>query len=497
MHPTPLLVDSGFLNSFTGSLPLAIATLDYWHLSTVETGNLSMLLHFLVRDLEGGQGSARFGEDDWRLVDHDLSTSDVEDVPFTCISYTWGAGREPSPFFSSFNISDRTIPAVNALVSHRPSCARIWVDAFCVPIATPERNHTLESMGYIYSQAKEVIVVLSSAARSVLAQMSTSDHIRTEHLDILEKEDWISRAWTYQEAVNSRCLFITCEGPDSAIVDGSHFLDCLGYTLSRLEGTASATYKRQQYPRLDAFEDLIADYMIAGFGERSALQVMANMDRRCAHFAQDLFYAMMGAISTAPSSFDGAVDPCEAFMSICERKGDYSFIYSTSKRDPSPGKRWRPASGGLLRSILSWHCFGAGQPAHEESGSLYLDQVIVFDVQPIEERGIGFIKHWLAVQKLGVTCSSQLEVSAHAALEVMGFIGSGNCLSTTHGFFFPAEMIVPDEGLTVLVATGVRWTFGAPGLACRGGGGGDAESYIPGIFFGQVDDAAATSVKIS
>ena len=451
-----------------------------------------MLLHLLVRDPEGGQGSARFGGVDWKLADHDMGTSDSEDVPFTCISYTWGLGKVESPFHPlPYKISDRTVPALDAVVSRRPSCARIWVDAFCVPLTAPERNRTLESMGHIYSQAEEVIVVLSSAARPILEQMRTSEHLKPEDLDILETEEWVSRAWTYQEAVNSRRLWITCEGPDSAIIDGADFLNRLGYSLSRLEGPVFADTKRLRYPRLDAFEDLVADWMTAGFGERSALQVMANMDRRCQHYPQDRFYAMMGAISTACSSFDGDVDPCEAFMSLCERQGDDSFIYSSAQRDTSPGKRWRPASGDLLPSILSWLCYGAGQPVHDESGSLYLDRVIALDNRPMEELGKIFIEKWLALRKLS---SSEPHVSIYTALKHMGFSGSANYISTTHGFFFPAEMIENSDGITVLVAAGLRWTFGAPGLARSRG---STESYTPGVFFGHLDESAATSVKIS
>ncbi|ETI25784.1 hypothetical protein G647_02558 [Cladophialophora carrionii CBS 160.54] len=350
-------------------------------------------------------------------------------------------------------------------------------------------------MGFIYSQAEEVIVVLSKAARPVLEQMSTSDHIDRVHLDLLEQEEWVTRAWTYQEAVNSRSLYISCEESHGAIVQGSHFLNCLGYTLSRLDGGSGlASDKRQRYPRLDAFEDLIADYMIAGYQERSALQVMSNMDRRTQGRREDHFYAMMGAISTVRASSCPVLDPCEAFMSLCERKGDYSFIYSAAKRDTRPSRRWRPVSGDLP-SILPWHCFGAGQPGHADSGSFYLDAMLPLVNAPLDEDGKDFVERWIASSKIRAVGSPEsLQESAYIALRAMGFTGSPECVSTRRGFFFPRERLSIDREITVLVATTVRWTCGAPGFArCNQ----NEEMYTPGVFFGRVDNAAAVSVKVS
>ncbi len=453
-----------------------------------------MLLYLLSQDPASGRGSVEIAGRHWNLAPQDLNHLKIEETPFICLSYTWGNGRERSPFHAACNISDRTVPALKAIVRHRPSCKHFWIDAFCVPINTPERAHTLESMGFIYSQAEEVIVVLSSAARPVLEQMSTSDHVGSGHLDILEREEWITRSWTYQEAVNSKTLNITCEGTDSAILDGSRFLNCLGYTLSRQGSSGLVNDQRERYPRLDAFEDLIADYMTAGYQERSALQVMSNMDRRTQQHSEDHFYAMLGAISTTRASSSETLDPCEAFMSLCERKGDYSFIYSAAKRASTPSKRWRPMSGDLP-SILPWHCWGDGQPAHEDEGSLYLDQMMLFKNSPTDEDGVKFVEAWLTSSRLGVAKSTEsLQESAYAALQTMGFRGSPKCVATTHGFFFPSEPIAADEEIILLVATTIRWTFGAPGLArC----GGIARSYIPGVFFGRIEKEAATSVKVS
>ncbi|RYP33473.1 hypothetical protein DL767_004751 [Monosporascus sp. MG133] len=395
---------------------------------------IAMLLYLLERDAEGGLGSVEIGGNHWRLAAFDLDASDVQDLPFICVSYTWGEGREPSPFHPSFDVSD-------------------------------QRAHTLESMGYIYSRASEVIVVLSNAARSVLEQMRTSDRLDSIHLDVLEREKWVSRAWTYQEAVNSRNLFITCEDPYGAIVEGSHFLNSLGNTLSRLGGSGFASDKRQRYPRLDVFQDLIADSMIAEYQERSALQVMSNMDRRTQRHREDHFYAMIGAISTARASSCETSDPCEAFMR--------SSVHLTL---------------ALLR----------GGPAGSQGIGVLIPGPDDATREPFNgqgREGEKFVEEWLESSEIRDVDSPEfVQESMHAALQFMGFKGSPDCISTTHGLFFPYERISADEETIILVATQVRWTFGAPGIArCYG----NAELYTPGVFIGLIDNAVVTSVKMS
>ena len=53
----------------------------------------------------------------------------------------------------------------------------------------------------------------------------------------------------------------------------------------------------EKFPRLNASEDLIADGLTAVYQERSALQVMDNMDRRLIREPKSRFYSMIGAIT--------------------------------------------------------------------------------------------------------------------------------------------------------------------------------------------------------
>lgn len=452
-----------------------------------------MRLYFLVESTAAEARQLTVGGRSWTLSAHDLDAS--ADPDFACISYTWGDGREPSPLEPGFNISNRTLPVLESFIRHRPACRRIWVDAFCVPHEPRERAATLESMGYIYSQAREVVVVLSAAAQPALAHMVGHDRVREEHLAVLEREGWVSRAWTYQEAVNSRRLHIACEGARTAIVDGCDFLNIVGYTLSRMDGSHAS--KTRRFPRLDTFQDVIADYFVAEYEQRSALVIMTNMDRRTQRDAADHFYAMIGAVSAERASATGAADACEAFMAVCERKGDYSFVYSGAPREDAPGRRWRPRSGHMP-ALLSRHCWGASQPGEADARGLRLDGMVELFTGELGDGAERSARKWLAIleESPAEDTDASLHEALFRALQPIGFRGSSRCIDTPQGCFFPFEPVVPGKVVRVVVATTVKWVFGGPGMACYEREGGQGTYYTPGVFIGIIDEAVARSVRL-
>ena len=86
--------------------------------------------------------------------------------PFACISYVWASDRTPNPIFEGKVMSANTVTAlVCAAKVASPSVKAFCVDALCIPYTQPARNNTLESMGYIYSVAVEVIVALTAVAQ--------------------------------------------------------------------------------------------------------------------------------------------------------------------------------------------------------------------------------------------------------------------------------------------------------------------------------------------
>ncbi len=431
----------------------------------------------------------------WSLQEQQLGLED-NTLDFTCISYTWGDGRILSPFHPDSFVSDRTVPALKTTVYQRPRCRGIWIDALCVPSIdeADERAATLESMGFIYSQATEVIVVLSSRARTALEQIHRGLELLPGHLDDLEDEEWSSRAWTYQEAVNSRTLILTCEeSPQGLVVDLYQFFSCLGQALNRLNAAEGV-----RYPRLTSLEDVMADYATAGYLERSALQVMAVMDQRTQTRPEDHFYAMIGAISTEPAASANVRGPCESFVTLCERKGDYSFIYSPTERDPTPGRRWRPIMGEHLPAILRLHSWGDGQRGYLEDETLYLEDMIVLQPKEMDIEAIEFVKNRLAAFNECLDLANVIiETTSFETLRELGFSGSGDFVSTARGLFFASTPLPEDEAEAVLVANGIHWTLGAPGLARYSQG--DVKSYVPGVLLGKirpVSEYSPTSVRM-
>lgn len=454
------------------------------------------MILYLLTDVsdqdDGGKGTLEVNSRLWRLCPYNLHEITPESLKFICISYSWGSGRQPSPFHHDFLVSDRTVPALTAITRLRPASKHIWVDAFCVPLEEPERPHTLESMGYIYSKAHEVIAVLSHAVLPSLAYMQKNKQLSEEHVSALERDEWVTRAWTYQEAVNARSLFITCEDPGDIIISIQKFLNYIGYTLVHL--SIPPLERRALYPRLDALEDL-GDYVTAAYEERSALQVMAKMDRRFHGQPEDHFYAMIGAISSSLGSSTGTVGACEAFMRICERKGDFSFIYSDAPRCPEAGRRWRPVPGALP-ALLQWDCCGAGEPGRITENGLLLENVVKLDLGDLSLEAEKFVRDWLSLIGKDPEGANQADVLTHVldALGLMGFTGPGGSLTTPVGSFFPVRLVTPDQVDYVLASSSIQWTFGSPGLLCCRSGAN--VFYVPGVLVGTVANCPTVSVTI-
>ena len=74
----------------------------------------------------------------------------------------------------------------------------------------------------------------------------------------------------------------------------------------------------------------------------------------------------------------------------------------------------------------------------------------------------------------------------------IGFTGSKDHFISEAGLFFPQEALPEDSEVTFLIATGVRWMFGAPGLACADIGG--LVRYVVGVFVGAVTKSNCHSV---
>lgn len=419
---------------------------------------------------------------------------------FACISYVWGSGRVPNPLDVGGRMSDQTLLSLSAAIK-ASTVSAFWIDAFCIPVTQPSRSATLESMGYIYSTAKEVIVALSPDRSSALEEMGQSDKLNEQTLLALEHDEWVRSVWTYQEVVNSQMLYFTTTNPlSSAVVEGDTFLNRIGYTLHfyQQEHGFNSFDLRRRLRRLDALGDLIGDWMISAYTDRSALQVMSNLDRRSCAVPQNYYYSMIGSITQLPSHHAVGMqvaDLVEKTMQICEQKNDYSFIFSTAARNELSATPRRPRPEPL-HSILPYLSYGARQGGRHDAHGFWLEKMVCLrPVNKVEDADHMNVQTWL--EKLPVSWSSCNPDTALAndilnILQQIGFTGSKEYLETSVGVFYPQQFLSVDHNhdVYILLATQVVWAFGHPGIVKARIEG--RWIYSPGVFIGVVDKSTAT-----
>jgi len=294
-------------------------------------------------------------------------------------------------------MSDRTLAVIETAVRIRRPAA-LWVDAFSVGFDEPARSICLNRMGEIYSQASEVVVVLSETCSSMLAQIRRSDQVGSESLLKFARDGWVSRVWTYQELVSNNKVLFVAEGGDSW-AEAEDVLRGVSYAINdytKAQACNSFDF-RSRYPRLDDLESLILDWKIGPYLERSAYQVMSGMDQRDAARVEEYYYAMVAAISGSPAYVKSPwpTNPADQFMINCEAKGDYSFIYTTGPRSTVLGKGWRPEPTGRLKAIFSWPSYGDGQSGSVHPTHIQLDGMWRVTPGSISSAAKKFVEDWL------------------------------------------------------------------------------------------------------
>ncbi|THH30308.1 hypothetical protein EUX98_g3878 [Antrodiella citrinella] len=417
---------------------------------------------------------------------------DSDSIPkYACVSYVWGPGRLANPIHSSVLMSDRTLTVLCAAIRNSHFDA-FWIDAFCVPVDPVYKGPTLESMGYIYAQALKVIAVLAPRSFAAIQQMTAfkkGDAISSELLDDMEREVWINSVWTYQEVVNSTGMFFVGEDTaDGNMLDCAYFLNGIGYYMAQYSKAFSLTVfeMRKRYPKLDTFEDLAADWMMAGYTERSALEIMSNMGRRVFDDPKNYFYSMIGALTQKPSqrSKKPSVETlAESFMAVAEEKGDYSFVFSSAPRDERPGLEWRPRPQ-LLRAGVTWRVDGEMLKGTKEPGGIRLHEIVV--VHPGEAVGLvarSIIYTWMNALELESEPDAVIAIKMRELLKFLGFTGTGRTILTEHGFAYPQEEVPEGAAVEVWLATGVYYLFGAPAMIVAHVD--DTARYIPAVFAGS------------
>jgi hypothetical protein len=346
-------------------------------------------------------------------------------------------------------------------------------------------------MGQIYGLAAQVIAVLSNSCSAVLEQINDTDRLEPALLRLLEEDDWVSRAWTYQEMVNSSNVYFITEAGNGVSVGGEQFLNAVGKAIAdykKAQGFDSFKLRTLR-PRLDSLEDSIADWLTAAYLERTAYQVMSAMDRRISEQAEDHFNAMIGAITTAPldNLDDPPLHPAEHFMRVCEAKGDYSFIYCVAPRSVVPGRCWRPLAGPIP-AVFPWHSYGVGQSGSPYPTHLQLSNMSRVTPGPVNSSARQLIIEWLESDNAG-SAPGDIATRTLARLREAGFSGCGEHLEFDSGIFFPQSPLPREDGVIVVIAAGIRWVHGAPALLLTESATGIYPFRGVGVFVGALPDA--------
>jgi len=247
---------------------------------------------------------------------------------------------------------------------------------------------------------------------------------------------------------------------------------------------------RRLHPRLDGLESLIGDWRLSAYAQRSAFRVMGSMANRSAVHQDEVYYAMVGAITTdaAGDTDDRDAPAAEYFMRVCERKGDFSFVYSGSDRArPS----WRPVPGALT-AVLPWHSDGDAQTGELDGLRLRLHQMAQAHQGELAEEARRFLGG--ALHALGVDPAlpgSMVPDAILTSLRQAGFAGCGERLELESGYFFPVHRLPREGSWSVHIAREIFWTFGAPALLITPTAGSTLVVDV-GVFVGPVPAEGAT-----
>lgn len=382
-----------------------------------------------------------------------------------------------------------------------------WIDAVCIPQEGPLRRSTLESMGHIYANAQSTIVVLGSVTWDVIGHDLRSKAPYDEvQLDLLDRDDWIRSVWTYQELVNSpMVIFTSCGAPTGASVDAGEFLNTIGYSLTEYQKLhrLSSLGIRQRFPTLDAFQDAIADWLVAGYLDRSVLACLTGVaDRYCDPFRPaKRIYALLGALTQTPSW--GEADEAVATITtraiaLCNERGDFSYIYTSNSRQ-NDGRTWRPDPQHGLRPIVAWHSWGEKQEGSVVDGVLTLHNMVRLDLQTtISEKAGAFVGKWFAgftgIDDLATSDIGILDGEIIQALRQIGFSGSAICHRCATGFVLTQVDVQPEKMMEAYASGCISWAFGAPGIACWEQAGGNLIRYTPIVYVGH---SLFKAVKVS
>ncbi|TVY87755.1 hypothetical protein LAWI1_G007275 [Lachnellula willkommii] len=372
-------------------------------------------------------------------------------------------------------------------------------------------------MGWIYSAATSVLIVLQPSIWHIIASVSAEKSPRAltyAEMQILEQDTWINRVWTYQELVNADAVYFTTLELEPAgaghAMRADRFFNCVGFSLETWKRATGQGHIAvlETFHNLDTLQDTLADRQLGEYLHRTAFGVLSNMALRKfdAAFPQNRLLASLGALSQdvswGPLSTTLA-ELAEKLMAICEAKGDYSFVYTSDVRETLPGRRWRPGPSQITASepvnlvpVANWSNWGA-QNGHRDSKGFWLDEMvqlkpadrideevenvldkILYGSPALEQPGV--VTHGIFRRKEGE--EEELSRVMLRFLRKIGFKGYGEPLVCKQGLFFSQLGLESCESVEIYAASSLRWRFGSPGLATWKENG--ESRYCAGVFVG-------------
>jgi hypothetical protein len=434
---------------------------------------------------------------------------DAEVPPFLCVSYNWEKERVAHPSLVDQTISARTIPVletvIRAMSSHsvldtaltwafhnestraqRLSALQLasdalWIDALCVPQQQPARDLCLLNMSSIFEAASCVIAVLSSTCRIALQKIQKKESLILDDLVAVESDNWITRAWTYQEQALSQLFFCCAERAPEVLLSQLQFLGAM--VVGTTDYVDAQGEKRIEianiFPRIDKMEELLAESEIFEHVGRPVFQIISAMAHRNATVTADHFHAMVGLVSKTliNPSLQSGTTPADYFMELCAANNDFSFMFCTNERSTIMGRKWRPTStaSSLTPVVTRLLVSGNGMAGSIKESHIELQNMACFKTK----------KPNPVLSAVGAFTQIPLANEVLSILRAKDFQGHGQQIEVEHGYFFPFSPTPNPNGLIVAICLDVTFTQGAPGILLRPKGDDVYEFCDVGVFVGR------------
>lgn len=474
---------------------------------------------------------------DWYITEQYLTPENAATFPnYTAISYRWYDGRLDNPFYDGYLISNLTLPSLESAMRNAPPEANsaFWIDGFSIPAEKPLKGMVLDLLSNIFSAAYEIVVPLGLQSRNTMSLLAGTEDLKSVSTDVLgaaladlNQDAWAMSIWTYKEALSAKRYLFTDRdlSPSNDTEPTATDLQFFKRVSNALDVYGNALNwtifdQRLNLPNVDLLEDVGLDRQLNPDPyTRSVVEVLSNLDRRFVESDGNFYWGLYGAITeeTIPADTPSSTlaEKYDWLTEVCENKGDYSFIYTSTNRSTTAGKTFYPESpsSGGWHGLLTWPTDSNYQTANVSSdGSTTLNGIV--SISPgvtLGSTGSDFIMSWVDSTDMpsnitsifagNSTDDTTVAATIHSVLsEYMGFSGSiEDSILTEAGIFYPQRTV---SGLnanvtTLLVTSLLGWPFGAPGLAQTIDSASGSATYVPGVFVGNVLKDQAAPVAMS